>query len=176
MRSLLLALGLMMTAVAPGSAAEALPAVPALLSVGVGKFDAFDNIPRDEAADFRLEYRFGSGALIAQPASWVVMRPWTGIEVTSDGGAYAAGGFAFDLMVGSFIITPSFGAGAFLDGGGKNMGHLLEFRTGLEGAWQFHNGMRVGAAVSHISNAEIGDENPGAEIVSLYLHIPIDSL
>lgn len=176
MRSFLLALGLLLTAVAPSDAAEAPATVPALLSVGAGKFDAFDNIPRDEAADFRLEYRFGSGALLAQPASWVVMRPWTGIEVTSDGGTYAAGGFAFDLMLGSFIITPSFGAGAFIDGGGKDMGYLLEFRTGLEGAWQFDNGLRIGAAVSHISNAEIGDENPGAEIVSLYLHIPIDSL
>lgn len=150
--------------------------VPALFSLGVGQFDAFKNIPRDKAADVRAEYRFGSGALLFAAGDWLVGRPWLGVEATSDGGFYGVGGVAVDLAAGPLVLTPSFGVGLFADPGGKDMGYPVEFRSGLELAWRFAGGSRLGLAVSHISNAELGNHNPGVEIVTLYYHLPVDWL
>jgi len=143
---------------------------PELLSVGVGYFDVLKNTPRDRAADFRLEYRFGGHDLGASTA----LRPFIGAEVTSDGGVYGLGGILLDVNLGPVSITPGFGVGAFNSGGGKDMGTLLEFRSSIEIAWRFGNESRIALALSHISNGDIVPTNPGAEILTLYWHQPID--
>ena len=134
------------------------------VSVGIGYYDILDD---HDAADFRIEYRPGT------PIIWE-LRPWLGAEVTSDGGVYGAGGFLYDFHMGNnWLLTPSIGAGLYADGGGKDLGNAIEFRSMLELGYQFDNASRVSAGFSHISNASIGDRNPGTEILSLYYHIPI---
>lgn len=170
---LMAALAALLSVALPGVSARA-ATVPALFSLGIGQFDAFENIPRDKAADVRAEYRFGTGSLLFSAGDWLAGRPWMGLEVTSDGGLYGAGGIAVDFAAGPLVLTPSFGIGLFADPGGKNMGYPIEFRSGLELAWRFGGGSRLGVAVSHISNGELGRDNPGAEIVTLYYHLPVD--
>ena len=134
------------------------------VSIGLGYYDILDN---HDAADFRIEYRPGT------PIIWE-LRPWLGAEVTSDGGVYGAGGFLYDFHMGNnWLLTPSIGAGLYADGGGKDLGSTIEFRSMLELGYQFENASRVSAGFSHISNASIGDRNPGTEILSLYYHIPM---
>ncbi len=138
-----------------------------LLSIALGIFDANDD---DGAADFRLEYRF------ARPLIWDIS-PWLGLEVTSDGGLYGAGGLLYDWeFTEDWHFTPSFGIGLFSDGGGKDLGGTVEFRSQLELGYEFENGYRLSVAGSHISNAGLDDRNPGTEVVSFYLHIPFDDL
>ena len=139
----------------------------ALLAGGVG---AFDFIQTDEQAmDFRIEYRHGSGL-------WI-FKPWFGLEGTSDGALYGLGGVLADFPLGpNIFITPSFGAGAYAEGDGKDLGHVIEFRSQIEVAYRFDNASRLGLAFSHISNAGLGTENPGTEVINLYYALPVGSL
>ena len=57
--------------------------------------------------------------------------------------------------------------GAFSKGNGKDLGHEIEFRSTLEISYQLKNKNRIGLSVGHLSNAGIGDINPGTEILSL---------
>jgi hypothetical protein len=135
-----------------------------MLSLGIGYYDVFDD---DNAVDFRAEYRFDA------PLFWSV-KPWVGAEVTSDGSLYGAGGLLLDLPLSdNWMLTPSIGAGAFSDGDGKDLGYGLEFRSQLEVSYKFVDQSRVGVAFSHISNADLGDDNPGTEVLDLYYHLPV---
>ncbi|WP_161958755.1 acyloxyacyl hydrolase [Ferruginivarius sediminum] len=140
---------------------------PAYLSVGAGWYDLVDG--EDEAADFRLEYRHDEGI-------WLV-KPWAGLELTGDGGLWAGGGALIDVDLGKHIVlTGATGVGAYEEGSGKDLGSTLEFRSQAEVAWRFDDRSRLALAFSHISNAGIGDDNPGTEIVTLYYHLPIGRL
>ena len=61
------------------------------------------------------------------------------------------------------IFTPSFGVGYYDDGSGKELGNEIQFRTNLEISYELKNDNRIGLSFSHISNANIGDKNPGVE-------------
>ena len=138
-----------------------------LLSLGIGYYDINDD---EHAADFRIEYRWD------KPIFWVI-EPFAGGEVTSDGAVYALGGVLADIKVGDgFLITPSFGAGLYGDGDGKDLGHVIEFRSQVELGWEFETGSRIGIAGGHISNAGLDDKNPGTEILNLYYHVPVGDL
>ena len=39
-------------------------------------------------------------------------------------------------------------------------------------AYELNNNNRIGISFSHISNANLGDKNPGVEILSFSYHIP----
>ena len=139
---------------------------PSYLSLGVGYFDVVQE--DNEAVGFRLEYRHG------QPLFF--LKPWLGLEVTSDGSFYGLGGLLVDLGIGERVaVTGSLGAGAYSKGDGKDLGHTIEFRSQIEVAYRFDNASRLGIAFSHISNASIGEDNPGTEILSLYYHLPIST-
>ena len=135
-----------------------------LVSLSAGWYDINDN---EGAVDFRAEYRWDS------PIIWVI-KPWAGVEATSDGAMFGAAGILADIKIGSgFLITPSFGPGLYSDGGGKELGNVLEFRSQLEMGWEYANESRVGVSIGHISNASLGDKNPGTEILSFYYHMPV---
>lgn len=140
-----------------------------LLALGGGGFDVFDNAEQDKAADFRAEYRFGNPFFLN-------VKPFIALEATSDGGGGAFGGLIADWSYNNWVFSPSFAAGAWGEGGGKDMGSVIEFRSQIEAGYRFDNGWRTTLALSHISNAEIGDDNPGAEQIVFYLHIPADSI
>jgi len=134
---------------------------------GAGAFDLLQG--DDQAVDFRLEYRHGKGL-------WIV-KPWVGFEGTSDGAIYGVGGIYADISLGRrFVLTPSFGVGAYDEGDGKDLGDTIEFRSQVELAYRFDNRSRVGVAFSHISNAGIGDRNPGTEILNVYYAYPLDAI
>ena len=139
---------------------------PPFLAVGVGAFDVLDD---ETAADFRLEYRHDEKL-------WIV-KPWAGVEATSDGAVYGVGGILMDVFLGRrLVLTPSFGVGAYVEGGGKDLGSVIEFRSQLETAYRFDNRSRLGVAFGHISNASIGDDNPGTEILTVYYSLPLTGL
>jgi len=144
---------------------------PDLLSLGGGAYDTSRNTPRDRATDFRLEYR---PVAVAWRDEGIVLRPFAGVEVTTDGAVYGLGGLSLDLAIGALVMTPSFGAGLYHDGGGKELGSVVEFRSTFEIGWRIKGGGRISLGYGHISNAGITDRNPGTEIVTLYWHQPVD--
>lgn len=141
-----------------------------LASFGVGAYDVVDNNQQDEAVDFRVEYRFGT-------PFWYVLKPLIALQGTSDGSGGAFAGIVADWLVDDrWVIAPSFAAGFWGNGSGKDLGSLVEFRSQLELGYRFENDWRLTGAFSHISNADLGSDNPGVEIANVYLHIPADTL
>ena len=141
------------------------------LSGSVGYFDIFDNSEQDSAADLRAEYTFAHSIYSAGILS---VHPFLGVEGTTDGSFYGLGGLKAEMKYGALYLTPSFGVGGYYSGDGKNMGSPLEFRTQIETGYEFSSkGDRIGVAISHISNANVSDTNPGAEILSVYYHYPV---
>ncbi|CAK0763620.1 lipid A 3-O-deacylase [uncultured Gammaproteobacteria bacterium] len=167
---------------APAQAADD----PSLISLSVGMYDQHVVDPgiiflkgssdhRWEAVDYRGEYRFGK-SLLPMLEPYAKLKPWVGFEGTSDGAIYGLGGILFDIPLGPIVFTPSFGAGLYSSGGGKNLGAPVEFRTMIEVGYQFDNASRFSLGYSHISNAGITQLNPGANMISVYYHLPANLL
>jgi lipid A 3-O-deacylase len=145
---------------------------PATIGFGVGYYDVLDNSPHQPAADFRLEYRAAYDMLGLAKAhnSYIAIRPFGAIEAL-----YGLGGFIFDMPIGKhFVFSPSLSVGLYSDGDGKPLGSLIEFRSTAEMGYKFDSGTRLTGSIGHISNAGIGDINHGVEIVTLYVHVPVD--
>ena len=149
----------------------------------IGVYDVkFDGSETDPATDFRFEKRFNNSILEIGPESenFFNLKPLLGIEATSDSAIYLLGGIYLEDNVGSlfageesnFILTPSFGVGYYDEGDGMKLGNNIEFRTSLEISYQLQNSNRIGLSFGHISNANIGDKNPGVEILSLSYQVP----
>ena len=149
----------------------------------IGYYDIkFDGSQTNEAVDFRYERRFDKSLIQIGPDSYDFfdLKPFAGIELTSDQASYFLAGVYLDdnagvLFTGEssrYTVTPSFGAGFYDDGDGKKLGNKLEFRTTLEISYQLENLDRFGISFGHISNANIGKKNPGAEIISLSYQKP----
>lgn len=134
------------------------------LSFSAGYFDLSGE---DSAIDFRAEYRPGH-------TYFNLVKPWAGVEVTSDASIWAGGGLLLDYeFTPSWYVTPSVGAGLYTDGGSDlDLDYPIQFRTQLEVSHQYDSGHRAGLAISHMSNADLGDDNPGAETLSLYWSMP----
>lgn len=145
------------------AARPALADDPAFLSVGLGYYDINDDM---DAGELRLEYR-------ASTKYWV-FKPFIGGMVTTDGAVYGYGGVLVDVYLGNrFVATPNFAAGLYSDGDGKDLGHAVEFRSGLELSWRFDNRARLGLMFYHISNASLANNNPGTEVLGLTYSHPL---
>ena len=137
-----------------------------------------------EAIDWRYERRFDNSVFGIGPVSenFFVAKPFFGIELTSDDAYHFIGGIYLEDNIGTlftgeesnFILTPSFGGGYYDNGGGKQLGHSIEFRTAIEISYQLASKNRIGFSLSHTSNANIGDKNPGVETISLSYQVPFN--
>ena len=150
---------------------------------GLGIYDIkFDGSEKNQATDFRYEYRSDKSLLDIGPEedNFFFLKPFFGVELTNDSASYFLTGIYFEDNVGEllegneskFYFTPSFGAGIYDDGSGKKLGNDLQFRTSLEVSYELKNKNRIGISLSHISNANLGDKNPGVEILSFSYHMP----
>jgi lipid A 3-O-deacylase len=147
------------------AAQVALNETPAVFSAGVGWYDILEG--DDDAVDFRLEYRHGDDFL------W--LKPWAGAEVNTDGSVWGGVGVLIDItFFDNIVLTGSFAPGLWAEGDGKDLGHVVEFRSQIELGYQFENQSRLSVGFSHLSNAGLGDDNPGTEVLNLYYHLPLD--
>ena len=133
-----------------------------LIVLGGGVFD----LGSKSRGEGRLEVRGGD------PLFWRV-KPTIGVNATSGGAAYGFAGLLADFPLGEgFVLTPSFGAGGYRQGGGKDLGHGAEFRSQIEIAYVMAGGARVGLGASHLSNAGLGSRNPGANSGFAFVAFP----
>ena len=147
---------------APVASVSPAPGV-SLLAFGPAAADLFDDHPKGMGF---LEYRYTPGRLRASP--------WLALEMT-DHDLFVGFGFFFDIPLGArWLFTPSLGAALYHeDDAGLGLGGPLEFRSTAEftravGRW------RVGGSLGHFSHANIGEPNPGTEVLKLVWIVPLD--
>ena len=151
----------------------------------IGLYDIkFDGSQTNQATDLRYERRFDNSLIEIGPESenFFYLKPFVGLETTTDSAVYILGGIYLEdnlgtLFVGedsNFVFTPSFGAGFYDDGDGKKLGNNIQFRTTFEFSYELKNKNRIGISYGHISNANLGDKNPGVEILSFSYQVPFN--
>jgi len=138
---------------------------PAFLAFGVGGYDVIDS--EEAAVEFRGEYRSAQ--------EYFYLKPFGGAMVTTNGAADVYAGVLLDIYWGTRIVTTfSFAPSLYYDGEGKDLGHVVEFRSQFEVAYRFDDRSRVGISINHLSNAGLNDRNPGTETIALTYIVPFD--
>ena len=90
------------------------------------------------------------------------LSPITGIMITEDNAGYVYTGVQGQYKIGSINFTPSFTPGLYHEGDGKDLGHVIEFKSELQFSLNLSENSHFGFSYNHISNASLGKKNPGA--------------
>ena len=90
------------------------------------------------------------------------LSPITGGFVTENQALYAYTGIEWNFDLGPINFTPSFAPGLYGEGNGKDLGHILEFKSEVQASWNLSESSELGMSYNHLSNASLGDKNPGA--------------
>jgi hypothetical protein len=139
-----------------------------LLNFTVGRI----NVSRGDnsSQQYGVEYRFKT---MFRPWDFS-LRPAIDFTVANDSAKYYYTDLKHDFYPGeNWLITPSFGVGYFKSSKEIKLGSKLEFRSGVEFAYEFKNRVRAGIAIFHLSNASTAKNNPGTEVAVFSLSIPM---
>ena len=90
------------------------------------------------------------------------LSPVTGFMMTADNATYLYTGIQADYNLGKINLTPSFTPGLYGQGDGKDLGHMIEFKSELQLSLDIFKDSEMGFSYNHISNASLGEKNPGA--------------
>ena len=90
------------------------------------------------------------------------LSPITGAFVTGDAASYLYTGVQAQYKLGDLHFTPSFSPGLYFKGDGKDLHHVIEFKSELQFSINLSKTSEFGFSYNHISNANLGDNNPGA--------------
>ncbi len=88
--------------------------------------------------------------------------PITGAMITTDSASYFYTGVQAQYKIGKIDFTPSFTPGLYNKGDGKDLGHIIEFKSEVQLSLDLLNNSQLGISYNHISNASLGKKNPGA--------------
>jgi hypothetical protein len=133
------------------------------LNIGIGATQVVDT---DQNILLDIEYRYLD--------IYYGLRPIIGFHMDSESALYGYAGFNWDIQLAdAWWFTPTASVGAYSQGDGQDLGHAIEFRTGIELAYERENKSRIGLQLTHLSNAGIGNKNPGTEILQLNYAWPL---
>ena len=90
------------------------------------------------------------------------LSPITGGFLTENSAVYLYTGAQVEYDFGFITITPSFAPGYYNSGDGKDLGSALEFKSEVQMSFNLSDTTEFGMSYNHISNASLGDKNPGA--------------
>ena len=90
------------------------------------------------------------------------LSPITGGFFTENSAVYLYTGVQAEYELGFLTITPSFAPGYYNTGNGKDLGSPLEFKTEVQMSFDVSDSTHLGLSYNHISNASLGNKNPGA--------------
>jgi hypothetical protein len=90
------------------------------------------------------------------------LSPITGGMLTADNAVYLYTGVQADYDLGLLKLTPSFTPGIYNQGNGKDLGHIIEFKSEIRLSMDLSKNSMFGMSYNHISNASLGSKNPGA--------------
>ena len=71
-------------------------------------------------------------------------------------------GIEWNVDMGGLTFTTSFAPGLYHEGDGKDLGHVLEFKSEVQLSYAASDKTSFGVSYNHVSNASLGDKNPGA--------------
>jgi hypothetical protein len=129
------------------------------ISTSIGQFDINDT---KDSVEYRIEYLKGSISKLS-PGN-LSLKPFYGAMMNGDDGKYFYSGLRKDIVLSNkTYLTPSFAVGYYDQGKSKNLGYDLEFRSQLEFSYKLESKNRIAISVNHISNASLGEQNPGVE-------------
>ncbi|MEM7584109.1 MAG: acyloxyacyl hydrolase [Acidobacteriota bacterium] len=121
----------------------------------------------DRPFELGIEYRWREIERFELP-SRLQLKPTAGLAGTEDGNVWIYGGLRLDVQLGErWVMTPQFSVALYEDGDGKDLGGVVEFRSGFELAYRFEKGQRLGLLFYHLSNAGLYDSNPGSNSLVL---------
>jgi len=149
-----------------GMACSAFADDPDFITFGVGAYDW--DLKNEEGEEFRLEYRSSS--------KYWGFKPLVALAGTTTGQGFFGAGLLLDVFIGRrFVFTPSILPNLYVGGNSKlDLGYFIEIRSQLEASYRFDDRSRLGIAVSHYSNAGMGDDNVGTESAMIYYSAPFD--
>ena len=90
------------------------------------------------------------------------IKPITGFMLTADSATYLYTGIQAEYKFGRLNLIPSFTPGLYHEGDGKDLGHLVEFKSELQLSLDLSPSTEFGLSYNHLSNASLGEKNPGA--------------
>ena len=90
------------------------------------------------------------------------LSPVSGLMITGDTAGYVYTGVQAQYKLGKLQLTPSFTPGLYNEGNGKDLGHVVEFKSEVQVSLNLFENSQLGMSYNHISNASLGDKNPGA--------------
>ena len=90
------------------------------------------------------------------------LSPISGAMITADNATYFYTGVQANYKIGSLNLTPSFTPGYYNAGDGEDLGHALEFKSEVQLSLELPKDSQFGFSYNHLSNASLGDKNPGA--------------
>ena len=90
------------------------------------------------------------------------LSPITGAMITADNAVYFYTGIQAQYKIGKINLTPSFTPGIYEKGDGKDLGHPIEFKSEVQLSLNLFENSQFGMSYHHISNASLGEKNPGA--------------
>ena len=129
-----------------------------------GQFDIKDEKGDDETSLFGLEHKNPN---LFRDTLLGKFSPVTGAFVTGKGATYVYTGVEAQYNIGPLKILPSFTPGYYEQGGGKNMGDVLEFKSEIKLGLDVFDNSKIGYSYSHISNNDWGSTNPGSDNQSI---------
>ena len=97
------------------------------------------------------------------------LSPVTGAFITADSATYFYTGIQAHYDYGKIDLTPSFTPGLYGEGDGKDLGHSLEFKSEVQFSLELPKDSQLGFSYNHLSNASLGDKNPGANSYEINL-------
>lgn len=152
-------------AVTRGASCEPVTVEPApLLVLTAGRFNIED--PSEGPTGGGVEYRW------APLERWKLI-PGVGFTLAEGGVAYGYAALRYDFRLGnSWFLAPVLGAGLFSNGGDVDLGHAVQFKSGIELTARVADRYRVGLLFYHLSNAGLSDDNPGVEVLEVVFGIP----
>ena len=127
------------------------------LNFFTGLFDFSDD--KQKAGLFGLEHQNED---LFNKSIFGKISPITGGFLTENNAFYLYTGVQAEYELGSLKITPSFAPGYYNYGNGKDLGSPLEFKTEVQMSFDISDSTHLGMSYNHISNASLGDKNPGA--------------
>lgn len=100
--------------------------------------------------------------------------PVTGAFVTTNTSTFTYAGITIPILVSeALLFRISFTPGLYtFTEKRSDLGLALEFMTSLKIAYRFRDDSRLGLQLSHISNAGMGEDNPGSETLVISYELP----
>ena len=70
---------------------------------------------------------------------------------------------------GPLKFTPSFTPGLYSKGDGKDLGHVIEFKTEMQISYEFSSNSEIAVSYNHISNASLEIKILGQIVICLII-------